>query len=361
LESKRLQATKPEKGPDSVLFPDGITIFLGEDPVNAKLVVALFVPLFLLLVNTLEAQEGNEAPRIGMLRFDNPNDLRSQGLTEAFRQGLRALGYTEGRTILVEYRYADGKLDRLPKLAAELVALSPAVIVTQGTPATLAASKATGAIPIVVGGAGDLLGAGLVASLARPGGNVTGSTNVDPELSAKRLQLLREALPHATRVAVLYHGGPGGDPEELRATLAAARDLRMQIQPLRVQNAGEFQPTYAAIAKERADALIIFNGSFTLAHRKQLIELAAMHHLPTMCGEASWSEDGGLISYGYDREHQWRRAATYVDKILKGARPADLPIEQPLQYHLVVNLKTAEALKLKLPDSVMLRANKLAR
>jgi putative tryptophan/tyrosine transport system substrate-binding protein len=326
-----------------------------------RIVVALLVPLLLLSVARFEAQERKQVPRIGMLRFDNPSDPRSQGLTEAFRQGLRALGYTEGENILIEYRYAEGRLDRLPKLAAELVALAPAVIVTQGTPATLAARQATGTIPIVVGGAGDLIGAGLVATLARPGGNVTGSTNLDPELSAKRLQLLRETLPKVSRVAVLYHGGSGGDPEELSETRLAARDLGVLIQPVRVAHAGEFQGAYAAMTQERADALIILSGSFTLAHRKELIELAAKHGFPTMCGEASWAEDGALISYGYDRLHQWRRAATFVDKILKGARAADLPIEQPLQYHLVVNLETAQALNLKLPHTTLLRAHKLIR
>jgi putative ABC transport system substrate-binding protein len=334
---------------------------MGENTMNRKIFVAFFVPLLLLSVSTPAAQEGKAAPRIGMLRFDNPGDPRSQGLTDAFRQGLRALGYTEGRNIVIEYRYAEGKLDRLPKLAAELVALAPAVIVTQGTPGTLAARQATDSIPIVVGGAGDLVGAGLVATLARPGGNVTGSTNVDPALSAKRLQLLREALPTVSRVAVLYHGGPGGDPEELKATLVAARSLGLRIQPVRVERVGEFPGAFATIAEERAGALIILNGSFTLAHRQPLIELAAQYHLPTMGGEASWSEDGGLLSYGYDREYQWQRAATFVDKILKGAPPADLPVEQPLQYQLVVNLKTADALKLKFPHSIMLRANKLVR
>jgi len=328
---------------------------------DRSIVVALFVLLFVLSVDTLEAQEGKEVPRIGMLRFDNPSDPRSQGLTEAFRQGLRALGYTEGANILIEYRYAEGRLDRFPKLAAELVALAPAVIVTQGTPGTLAARQATATIPIVVGGAGDLVGAGLVATLARPGGNVTGSTNVDPELSAKRLQLLREALPKVSRVAVLYHGGPEADPEGLKATLAAGRDLGIRIQPVPVAEPSQFQAAYAVIAKERSDALIIFSSSFTLSHRKQLTDLAAKFRLPTMCGEASWSEDGGLISYGYDREHQWQRAATFVDKILKGGRPADLPVDQPLQYNLVVNLRTAEALKVRIPHSIMLRANKLIR
>jgi len=328
---------------------------------DRSIVVALFVLLFPLSVNTLEAQQGKEVPRIGMLRFDNPRDPRSQGLTEAFRQGLRALGYREGENILIEYRYAEGRLDRFPSLAAELVALAPAVIVTQGTPGTLAAKKATGTIPIVVGGAGDLVGAGLVATLARPGGNVTGSTNVDPELSAKRLQLLREALPKVSRVAVLYHAGTGGDPEALKETLAAAVDLGIRIQQVPVEKPGQFQAAYAGIANERADALVIFSSSFTLSHRKQLTDLAAKFRLPTMCGEASWSEDGGLISYGYDREHQWQRAATFVDKILKGARPADLPVEQPLQYNLVVNLRTAETLKVRIPHSIMLRANKLIR
>jgi putative ABC transport system substrate-binding protein len=326
--------------------------------------IALVVGLGLATVvgaRSSAAQPPHQVPRIAMLRVDAPSDPRSQGLTEAFRQGLRDLGYVEGQSIRIEYRYAEGQLDRLPGLAWELVGLKPDVLVTQGTPATLAARRATQTIPIVVGGAGDLVGAGLVASLARPGGNVTGSTNLDPELSAKRLALLREVLPKVVRVAILYYGGPGGDPEELRETDTAARGSGVRVQPVQVTDPNQFQAAYAAMSAERAEALIIFQGSFTLSHRKPLLELATAHRLPTMGGEASWAEDGGLISYGYDRLHQWRRAATFVDKILKGAKPADLPVEQPVKFELVINLRTAKTLGVTIPSQLLTEADRVIK
>ena len=203
-------------------------------------------------------------------------------------------------------------------MAAELVNLGVDVIVTSGTQATVAAKQATNTIPIIVGGAGDLVGEGLVASLARPGGNVTGFTNIDPDLSAKRLQLLRETFPKVSRVAVLYHGGPGGDQEELRETQTAAKTLGVQIQALHVLEPDQFQRAYAAMTKERAQALIIFRGSFTDFHRTELLDLAAKIRIPTMCGTPEWSEAGGLISYGHDRRDQFRRAAVYVDKDPQG-------------------------------------------
>jgi putative ABC transport system substrate-binding protein len=216
-------------------------------------------------------------------------------------------------------------------------------------------------MPIVVGGAGDLVVEGLVASLARPGGNVTGSTNIDSDLSAKRLELLKEISPKLSRVAVLYHGGPGGDQGELRETQAAARLLGIQIQSLQVQDPNQFQNAYAAMTRDHADALIIFHGSFTGFHRRQLVELAAKNRLPTMSGQAVWSEDGALISYGHDRQHQFRRAAHYVDKILKGATPADLPVEQPTKFELLINLKTAKQLGLTIPPNVLARADKVIK
>jgi len=326
---------------------------------NHWMIIAVVASLVGISVQVVEAQHSKGAPHIGMLRFDNPNDPRSRGLTEAFRQGLGELGYVEGSNIVIDYRYAEGKLDRLPKLAAELVSHEPDLVVTQGTPGTLAMMKATSTIPIVVGGAGDLVGSGLVASLARPGGNVTGSTNVDPEISAKRLQLLTKTFPKVSRVAVLYHGGPGGDPEELKETQTAAKHLGIEVRPHKVKKPSQFPDAYGAMTREGVEVLLIFNGSFTLAHRKQLIKLAAKMGLPTIGGEASWAEDGALLSYGYDREHQWRRAATFVDKILKGALPANLPIEQPLQYRLAINLRTAKALGVNLPESILLGADQL--
>jgi len=326
---------------------------------NHWMIIAVVASLVGISVQVVEAQHSKGAPHIGMLRFDNPNDPRSRGLTEAFRQGLGELGYVEGSNIVIDYRYAEGKLDRLPKLAAELVSHEPDLVVTQGTPGTLAMMKATSTIPIVVGGAGDLVGSGLVASLARPGGNVTGSTNVDPEISAKRLQLLTKTFPKVSRVAVLYHGGPGGDPEELKETQTAAKHLGIEVRPHKVKKPSQFPDAYGAMTREGVEVLLIFNGSFTLAHRKQLIKLAAKMGLPTIGGEASWAEDGALLSYGYDREHQWRRAATFVDKILKGALPANLPVEQPLQYRLAINLRAAKALGVNFPESILLGADQL--
>ena len=307
----------------------------------------------------VEAQPAKKVFRIGLLSGNRPSPMPSN--IEAFRQGLRELGYVEGQNISVEYRFAEGKEERYAILAAELVNLGVDVIVTFGTQATVAAKQATSTIPILVGNAGDLVGEGLVASLARPGGNITGFTSVDPDLSAKRLQLLREILPKVSRVAVLYHGGPGGDQEELRETQTAAKTLGVQIQPLQVLEPDQFQRAYTAMTKERAQALIIFVGSFTAFHRKELLELAAKIRIPTMCGNPEWSEAGGLISYGNDRRDQFRRAATYVDKILKGTKPADLPVQQPMKFELVINLKTAKEIGVTIPPNVLARADRVIR
>ncbi len=305
------------------------------------------------------AQQTKKIPRIGLLSGNRPSPMPL--VIEAFRQGLRELGYVEGKNIQVEYRWAEGKDDRYPILAAELVNLAVDVIFTQGTAATVAAKQATNTIPIVVGGAGDLVGEGLVASLARPGGNVTGFTNIDPDLSAKRLQLLKEALPKVSRVAVLYHGGPGGDQDELRETQTAVKKLGLQIQPLHVLEPDRFQRAYAAMTKERAQALIIFSGSFTSSHRRALLDLAAKIRIPTMCGNPEWSDAGALISYGHDRLDQWRRAAVYVDKVLKGTKPADLPVQQPMKFELVINLKTAKQIGVTIEPNLLVRANRVIK
>jgi putative ABC transport system substrate-binding protein len=271
------------------------------------------------------------------------------------------LSYVEGQNILLEYRWAEGSTDRYPVLAGELVYLRVDVFVTLGTQATVAAKQATNTIPIVAGGAGDLIGEGLVASLARPGGNVTGLTNIDPDLSAKRLQLLKETFPKLSRMAVLYHGGPGGDQDELTETQTAARVLEVQIQSLQVQNHSQFENAYIAMTRERANALIIFHGTFTLFHGKELLELATKSRTPTMCGQPAWSEIGCLITYGHDRSHQWRRAAYFVDKILKGTKPAELPVEQPTTFELIINLKTAKQIGVTIPPNVLARADKVIR
>jgi putative tryptophan/tyrosine transport system substrate-binding protein len=324
-----------------------------------KTFVSLLTTFLLATISLAEAQPAKKVFRIGLLSGNRPSPMPSN--IEAFRQGLRELGYVEGQNISVEYRFAEGKEERYAILAAELVNLGVDVIVTFGTQATVAAKQATSTTPILVGNAGDLVGEGLVASLARPGGNITGFTSVDPDLSAKRLQLLRETLPKVSRVAVLYHGGPGGDQDELREIQTAAKTLGVQIQPLQVLEPDQFQRSYTAMTKERAQALIVFVGSFTAFHRKELLELAAKIRIPTMCGNPEWSEAGGLISYGNDRRDQFRRVATYVDKILKGTKPADLPVQQPMKYELVINVKTAKEIGVTIPPNVLARADRVIK
>jgi putative tryptophan/tyrosine transport system substrate-binding protein len=321
--------------------------------------VLLLIGFIIGSIHLAEAQHLKKLPRIGWLSGGDSTSSRSQ--VEGFRQGLRELGYVEGQNILLDYRWAEGKSDRYPVLVGELVHLGADVIVTWGTQATLAAKRATNTIPIVAGGSGDLVGEGLVASLARPGGNVTGLTNIDPDLSAKRLQLLRETFPRVARVAVLYHGGPGGDQQELSETQTAAEALRIQIQSLQVKEPSEFRNAYATMTKERAEALVILHGSFTAFHRKELIELAFKHRLPTMCASPIWATDGGLISYSRDRQDQFRLVATYVDRILAGTKPAELPVQQPTKFELVINLKTAKQIGLTIPPNVLARADRVIK
>jgi putative ABC transport system substrate-binding protein len=324
-----------------------------------QITVLTLCAMLFALCSFAEAQPAKKVLRIGLLSGQGPSPMPAA--IEAFRQGLRELGYIEGQNILVEYRWAEGKDDRFAILAADLVRLGVDVIVTQGTQAAIAAKQATNTIPIIVGGAGDLVGEGLAYSPARPGGNVTGFTNIDPDLSAKRLQLLREILPKVSRVAVLYHGGPGGDQDELRETQTAAKSTGVQIQALHVLEPDQFQRAYAAMTKERAQALIIFSGTFTNFHRTALLDLAAKIRIPTMCGTPAWSEAGGLIAYGHDRRDQWRRAAIYVDKVLRGTKPADLPVQQPTKFELVVNLKTAKQIGVTIPPNVLARADRVVR
>jgi putative tryptophan/tyrosine transport system substrate-binding protein len=279
---------------------------------------------------------------------------------EAFLQGLRELGYVEGKNLLIEYRYAEGQIERYPDLAADLVRLQVDIIVVAGTHATAAAKRATSTIPIVVQSAGDLVGDGLVASLAKPGGNITGSTDISSDLSGKRLAFLREAVPQAAHVAVLLHPNPGGR-EELRETETAAVQLGVHVHPVEVRDPQEFPSAYATMTQRHAPAVIILLSTFTSFHRRQLLALAAQHRLPSMCEPVEWTRDGCLMSYGPDLSVLWRRAATYVDKILKGAKPADLPVEQPTAFKLVINLKTAQVLGLTIPPTLLFQADEVIR
>jgi putative ABC transport system substrate-binding protein len=305
-----------------------------------------------------EAQQAKKLPVIGTLHSDSPSSVESN--FEAFRQGLRQLGYVVGQNILIEYRYAEGKRDRVPDLAAELVRLNVDVIFAVGGGPVSAVKRATSTIPIVAS-AGDLVGDGLVASLARPGGNITGLTNVDSDFSAKRLLLLKDSFPKLSRVAVLSFEGMKGDQDELKETRAEAQRLKMRIQSLEIKDPDQIPGAFAAMTKESAGALIITNNSFTFLHRRQILELASKNRLPTMCGRAGFADAGGLMSYAADRLDSFRRAAIFVDKILKGRTPADLPVEQPMKFELVINLKTAKQIGVTIPQSVLYRADKVIR
>lgn len=310
-------------------------------------------------VHVAEAQQqAKTIPRIGVLRNDTPTTFASRN--EAFRQGLRELGYVDGKNVFIEYRYAETKLDRLPKLADELVGLKVDVIVVGGGNVTRVAKNATSTIPIVVGSAGDLVGGGLVASLAKPGGNVTGSTDISADVSGRRLELLKEVLPKAARVAVLFYGSES-DLDEVRQTEIAARHLGVKVQRVKAGDPNELADAYVMMAKQQANAVIFIQGAGTLQHRKELSELAMKHRLPSMCETSVWTEDGCLMNYGPDLLYLWRRAAVFVDKILKGAKPADLPVEQPTKFELIVNLKTAKQINLTIPPNVLARADRVIK
>ena len=326
---------------------------------KAQILAYVLPALILTNIYLADAQQPTKVARIGFLSTASASG--STANLETFRQGLRELGYIEGKNIIIEYRWAEGKLDRLPELAAELVSLGVDIIVTGGTPPVLAAKKATNTIPIVAANADNLVELGVVASLARPGGNVTGSTRVDADFSAKRVELLKESFPKLSRVAVLSHGALGADQEELQETQAAARTLGVQIQSFTVQEPSQFLGTYAEMIKRRADALIFFTSAFTVFHRRQLVELAIKNGLPTMCGGAAWSNDGCLISYGPNVTELYRRAAVFVDKILKGTKPADIPVEQPTKFEFIINLKTAKQIGVTIQPNVLARADKLIK
>jgi putative tryptophan/tyrosine transport system substrate-binding protein len=304
-----------------------------------------------------EAQQTGKVPRIGFL--SPASSTTAPHVVEAFRQGLRDLGYVEGQNIVVEYRYANGKAEALPDLAAELVSLEVDVIVASGTPGPLAAKSATKTIPIVMASAGDPVRTGLVASLARPGGNVTGLSTLTPDLGGKRLQLVKELLPGVARVAVLWNAANPYTVLLVREIEAAARTLRVQIQSLEVRGPDDFQNVLPTAISGGAGALVVVDDPLTVSSRTLIVSFAAQHRLPAMYGFREFAEAGGLMAFGANLADLYRRAPVYVDKILKGAKPADLPVEQPAKFDLVINLKTAKALGLKIPPSLLLRADQV--
>ncbi|HXV83869.1 MAG TPA: ABC transporter substrate-binding protein [Candidatus Binatia bacterium] len=324
-----------------------------------KRLVWLLAALLASNASIAAAQQADKIPKIGILQ--GGSTATSPENINAFRKGLRELGYVDGKNILLEYRYATGKPERLAELASELVNLKVDVIVSAGTQTTTAAKQATSTIPIVAGAAGDLVRTGLVASLARPGGNVTGSTVISPDVSGKRVEILKEVVPKATRIAVLLYSGSVTDREEAKQTEAAAQTLKIKVQIVEVTDPGDFQGAYTTIKRDHVDALILAQSSFTNFHRKELISLGVKNRLATMCESTRWTEAGCVTSYGPDLPYQYYRAAFLIDKILKGAKPADLPVEQPTKFELVINLKTAKEIGLTIPPNVLARADKVIR
>ena len=305
-----------------------------------------------------DAQQAGKVPRIGFLGSTSPSDMSAH--LDAFRQGLRELGWVEGQNIVIDYRYAEGRFDRLPDLAAELVRLKVDIIVAQGTAAATAAKNATETIPVVMISGGDPVGIGLIASLARPGGNVTGSSfSVGLEIVGKGLELLKETVPKVRRVAILSNPANPAHAVAIRDVKVAAGSLGVQLQLLEARGPNEFDGAFAAMATARVGALFVVADPMFLLHRARLAHLAARNRLPAAYGSGEMVEAGGLMSYGASQRDLHRRAATYVDKILKGAQPGDLPVEQPTTFELVINLKTAKALGLTIPQSLLGRADEV--
>jgi len=308
----------------------------------------------------VEAQQPKKVPRIGYLSVSSPSAMSTR--TEAFRQGLRELGYVEGKNIVIEWRSAEGKRDRLPSLAAELVRLKVDIIVTAGPPATRSAKEATVTIPIVFAQDGDPVASGFVASLARPGGNITGLSTLAPELSGKRLELLKEIVPRLSRVAVLGNSTNPANAQVLKETELAAGVFGVKLQYLDVLDPKDIETAFRAASKGRADAVLMtVSGGVVLSQRTQVVELAAKSRLPAMYIIREYVETGGLMSYGVSLIDLDRRAATYVDKILKGAKPADLPVEQPTKFEFIINLTAAKQIGLTIPPNVLVRADKVIK
>ena len=325
----------------------------------AVLIVLLAVAV---LVGPLscEAQQASSRPRIGFLATGSLSEPRIQRYLEAFRQGLRELGYVEGQNIAIEFRWAEGHYSRLPSLAAELVRLKVNVIVAGGPPAMQAAKQATETIPMVMGAVADPVATGFVATLARPGGNITGLSLMHSELLAKQLELLlKEVLPKVSRVALLGNPVNPNYASLLRHAQDAAQALGLRLRPEEARDPSEIDSAFAAIIAERSGAVIVLVDTVFLDHRTRIADHAVRRRLPTVFGVSEFAEAGGLLAYGPSISDGWRRAATYVDKILKGAKAADLPVEQPATFELVINLKTAKALGLTIPQAVLQRADRV--
>ena len=322
------------------------------------LLLALCAMLFALCFSA-QAQQPKKIPRIGYLSNASPSAQSAR--TEVFRQGLRELGYIEGKNIVIEWRYAEGKLDRLRALLAELVHLKVDIIVTAGPPGTRAAKDAAVTIPIVMAQDSDPVGNGYVVSLARPGGNITGLATLAPEISGTRLELLKEIVPRLSRVAVLGNSTEPGNAQVLRETELATEAFKVQLQSLDVLGPKDIETAFRAASEGHADAVLVLPSSVLISHRTQVVELLVKSRLPGIYWQSEWVENGGLISYGVSYADLFRRAATYVDKILKGAKPADLPVEQPKKFEFIINLKAAKQIGLTIPPNVLARADRVIK
>jgi putative ABC transport system substrate-binding protein len=329
-----------------------------ETRMNRKVILFLLAASVLICLHLAEAQQPAKITRIGFLAGTGP-----QGLSvKAFREGLRDLGYIEGKNIVFEYRDAEGKNERFPSLVAELVQLKVDVLVITALPAILAAKQATKTIPIVILINADPVAAGIVDSLARPGGNITGLARLTRELGGKRLELLKEAVPRISRVGVLWNANGFALDIAFKEYEAAARAMKIGVQSLEVRGPNpDFEGAFQAAVKKRASALITITDALLYRYRKQIVDLAIKNRLPSMYERSDYVEAGGLMSYAASDNDLWRRAATYVDKILKGVKPADLPVEQPTKFEFVINLKTTKALNLTIPQSVLFRADKVIK
>jgi putative ABC transport system substrate-binding protein len=331
---------------------------MGVKSMTRKISIWLLTTVFLATASSAEAQQPVKIPRVGYLMALSPDQSLD---LKAFRQGLATLGYVEGKNIVLEYRYAEGKLDRLPALAAELVAVKVDIIVALNPPSAWAAKNTTKTIPIVIRSTDDPVTTGLVESLARPGGNITGLTSISTDLIGKRLEILKEAVPRTTRVAVLRNPTVPDAPAKWKEVETAGRALKLQLHSMEVSGPNDFENSFKAAITHRAQALFVLRNPLIVNNRTKIAELAVKSRLPAMYDDHEFVDAGGLMSYGTDLADLHRRAAVYVDKILKGTKPADLPVERPMKFEFIVNLKAAKQIGLTIEPNVLARADKVIR
>ena len=326
---------------------------------SGKIFVWLLATVLLATVSTTDAQQLTKVPRVGYLSSFAP--ATESARSEAIRLSLRDLGYIEGQNIAIEYRYTEGNPDRLPKLAAELVRLNVNVIFATSTTIAIVAKKATQTIPIVFHSAAEPVASGLVDSLARPGGNLTGFTTIAAVLAGKRLELLKETIPKLSRVAMMWEPKNQGSEESWKESQLAARELGLQIHSMEVSRADKFESAFRAATKARSDALAVTLSALFTSHLKPIVLLATKRRLPAIYTREEFVDNGGLMSYGADQDEPFKRIAVMIDKILKGAKPADLPVEQPKKFEFVINLKAAKQIGLTIPPNVLARADRVIK